>query len=226
MPSPIRIIDTGDGSHSLRQDDLNENYHSWHGALTESRYVYIEQGLSAYRNNPHEICIGEIGHGSGLNAALAIGYALDNNMALRYVGLDPFPIPNELLKQLNYPERMHDNEARAFSFLCDAEWDKELQMEPGIQIKKIKESIQKFDISSYAESMDLIFLDAFGPEKQPEMWTPDVLKKCADLLKQGGKIVTYCAKGQFKRDLKSLGFQVETLPGPPGKREMVRAVKL
>ncbi|MBL0912725.1 MAG: tRNA (5-methylaminomethyl-2-thiouridine)(34)-methyltransferase MnmD [Bacteroidia bacterium] len=227
--STVRLVDTGDGSHSLRNDALNENYHSWHGAVTESRYVFVEAGVKEAFLLRDRIRVLEVGHGTGLNAALSLGYAREQGLALDYAGLEPFPVPAELLRQINYPSFFTDAEKDAFAALTDASWDQETAWGEQEHFIKIERGVQAdFQGLLPAEWMpfDLVFYDAFGPEKQTEMWDKAIWKTCFDLLREGGIFVTYCAKGQVKRDLREAGFTVETLPGPPGKREMIRARKL
>jgi len=226
--STIRLVDTGDGSHSLRNDALNENYHSWHGAVTESRYVFIEAGLQEAYRHYQQVRILEVGHGTGLNAALSLGYAREKNRELRYAGLEPWPVPSALLHSINYPAYLSEYEKEAFLHMIDAAWDEPQQWNDSCAYIKIKQGIQQAFIQQVPagwQPFNLVYYDAFGPEKQSEMWEKQVWQTCYELLDTNGIIVTYCAKGQVKRDLKEAGFLVETLPGPPGKREMIRARK-
>jgi len=219
----IKIIVTGDGSHSLLNEEMNETYHSRHGAIQESSYVFIENGLNFLRgrNITSTISILEIGFGTGLNAWLTQQWSADKATAVKYHSLEIYPVPEEIWKSLNYsePER-----AVSFQKLHLAPWQEWTEMDDLFTLYKDNHSVQVASLPD--ESYDLVFFDAFAPNKQPEMWELTILEKVTTSLKAGGVFVTYCAKGQLKRDLKALGLDVESLPGPPGKREMVRAVKL
>jgi tRNA U34 5-methylaminomethyl-2-thiouridine-forming methyltransferase MnmC len=217
------IILTGDGSHSLLHRELNETYHSVHGAIRESRHVFIENGLLRWWNeNGHsDVNILEIGFGTGLNALLALQEANALQCHINYATLEAFPLSKEVWSKLNYTELLGDKEL--FVSLHELSWNAEHELLPSFRIGKHYETLQS--IKFLPDSFDVVFFDAFGPAKQPEMWTLEMLSKVALALNPGGIFVTYCARGQLKRDLKNLDFMVETLPGPPGKKEMVRAIK-
>jgi tRNA U34 5-methylaminomethyl-2-thiouridine-forming methyltransferase MnmC len=221
----IEIITTSDGSHSLRNDELNETYHSIHGAMQESIHVFIKKGFDHFvETNPEatEINILEIGFGTGLNALLTWQRSLETSHRINYTSLETFPIPTELWSKLNYAS---DEAAQAgFRKLHEAEWNTFVPIEHNFNLRKIEQSLE--DITPPVESFDLVYYDAFAPNKQPEMWTLEILSKVSGALKSGGILVTYCAKGQLKRDLKALDLEISTLDGPPGKKEMVRAKKL
>ncbi|HEY8367505.1 MAG TPA: tRNA (5-methylaminomethyl-2-thiouridine)(34)-methyltransferase MnmD [Bacteroidia bacterium] len=225
METHIRIVDTGDGSHSLRNDALNENYHSWHGAIEESKYVFLKMGLSKALESFKQINILEVGYGTGLNASLALNFCIENSIPATYFGTETYPIPTSIMKNLNYPSFFNEGENYIFQILIDAEWNNIIEFNDSVKAVKKLESFQDLEKESLLAPINLIFYDAFAPEKQPEMWLPSIWDKCFELLESGGVFVTYCAKGQFKRDLKASGFIIESLAGPPGKREMVRAIK-
>lgn len=218
----IRIITTSDGSHSLLNTALNETYHSIHGAVQESKYVFILQGLDHWleRNKKKEIKILEIGFGTGLNAFLTILHSIQSGVHMYYESWEVYPLEMDIVKQLNYPNVLGSPEL--FSSIQEASWDQAVAITPEFTLYKRKGNIL---IGPLEESLpfDLIYHDAFAPVKQPEMWTFEMLKKVTGSLAQAGVWITYCAKGQVKRDLKTLGLTVETLPGPPGKKEMIRA---
>lgn len=219
--SKVELIITGDGSHSLLNKALDETYHSRHGALQESTYVFIKQGLDFFceRTQAKNISILEVGFGTGLNAWLTLQRAQELNFQITYTTLETFPLPSTLWPSLNYAAGSKFEED--FLKLHQAEWNKAEVISPFFTLYKAEKSLQ--DFNALGEKFDIIYFDAFAPNKQPELWESPVLRKVADLLSDRGVFVTYCAKGQLKRDLKSFELEVESLPGPPGKREMVRA---
>lgn len=218
----IEIFTTSDGSHSLLNTELNETYHSTHGALQESIYVFIQKGFefTAERNQLREIHILEIGFGTGLNALLTLQKALGHSVNVYYTTLEVFPLDEEVWRNLNYAESLGMTED--FARLHLAKWNEWQTLSPNFHLLKLNGTLQQLDLS--ASLYDVVYYDAFAPSKQPEMWELPVLEKVIRQLKPNGTFVTYCAKGQLKRDLKTLGLQVETLEGPPGKKEMVRGV--
>lgn len=217
------LIVTKDGSHSLLNTELNETYHSVHGAVQESRYVFVEKGLVHLLSNNGlaEVNILEIGFGTGLNALLSAQAAIELQIKLNYATVEAYPLSREVWSQLNYTDVLGD--AAFFEDLHERSWDCEHPLRPNFFLKKYYASLQ--EIKFLPKSFNLIYYDAFAPSKQPEMWTRDILEKVTEALDHKGVFVTYCARGQLKRDLVSLGLSVETLPGPPGKKEMVRASK-
>lgn len=219
----IEIFITKDGSHSLLNTDLNETYHSTHGAIQESIHVFLNNGLDFFmeRNNPSEIHILEIGFGTGLNALLTLQKAMDSQIKIFYTTLEAYPLPKQVWLNLNYADTIKAKEY--FNQIHRAAWEQWLEIIPNFHLLKIKKTLQQVDLTQ--SNFDLIYFDAFAPSKQPEMWEYPVLEKVIQRLNPNGVFVTYCAKGQLKRDLKSLNLNVETLEGPPGKKEMVRAVK-
>ncbi len=216
----IKIFITGDGSHSLLNEELNETYHSRHGAVKESQYVFIEQGFNYLIEKHHSkaLSVLEVGFGTGLNALLTLREAIKNNIDVAYTTLEIRPLPPEIWMTLNYPDPDH-----LFKELHSAVWQKPVQVHSNLILLKLEKSLQTVELAP--QQFDLIYFDAFAPNKQPEMWERQVLERVVSRIKTEGAFVTYCAKGQLKRDLKALGLIVESLPGPPGKREMVRAVK-
>jgi tRNA U34 5-methylaminomethyl-2-thiouridine-forming methyltransferase MnmC len=225
--SSIKIIETKDGSHSLLNEALNETYHSTHGAIQESVHVFIKNGLHSWcnENNTTEVSVLEIGFGTGLNALLALKESMEKKIKIHFTTFEAFPVAEELISQLNYPQQINFSEAnQLYQRLHQVEWNKPIAITADFVLEKRNEKIQDSTVS--ASNYDLIFFDAFAPAKQPEMWDSQVLEKVIRSLKQNGFFVTYCAQGQLKRNLKSLSMKVESLAGPPGKREMVRAIKL
>mgnify|MGYP001094197923 CR=1 FL=1 len=211
------LIITKDGSHSLFVPDLNETYHSVHGSISEAIHVFINSGLLSHPKK--KINILEIGFGTGLNTLLT----LENikNRKIHYTSLEPYPISSEIYNKLNFHTVTNSN-AETFFKLHTSDWEEKVFISENFTLYKTQKKIQNF-ISE--KKFDIIYFDAFSPEKQTEMWTTEVFEKCFDLLNKDGFLVTYCAKGIFRRTLKSVGFEVISLDGPPGKRQMTRANK-
>jgi tRNA U34 5-methylaminomethyl-2-thiouridine-forming methyltransferase MnmC len=219
----IRIITTEDGSHSLFNEQLNETYHSVHGAIQESNHVFIKHGLEyvTEHSNKPVINILEIGFGTGLNALLTLQHVFGKEQSVQYTTLEAFPVEEDVWSRLNYANTEISKEW--FEKLHQTPWDQWIEIATSFQLRKHFTTLQKIELK--ANHFDLVYFDAFAPSKQPELWEFSILKKVTDSMNAGGVFVTYCAKGQLKRDLKNLGLTVEALPGPPGKREMVRAIK-
>ncbi|HMV07587.1 MAG TPA: tRNA (5-methylaminomethyl-2-thiouridine)(34)-methyltransferase MnmD [Cyclobacteriaceae bacterium] len=219
----LQIIKTKDGSVSLLNSELNETYHSIHGARQESMHVFIKEGLKFFsdQNKKNPVRILEIGFGTGLNALLTAIYGAEHRIGIEYSTLEAFPINESLWQQLNFAQS--SEEAKIFFKLHHEPWEQWTEIVPGFMLRKINTTLQlaSFDHNYF----DLVYFDAFAPNKQPEMWTLPMLQKTIESLTPNGVFVTYCAKGQLKRDLASFGTTVQTLQGPPGKREMIRAIK-
>lgn len=216
MQQKLEIRSTSDGSPTLFLSHLDETYHSMHGALQESMHVFIEHGLKTILKN--EIRILEVGLGTALNAALSFRQAAENKRSIYYTAIEPFPINLELSSQLLYGSDIDP----VLREIHQAPWETEVKMESGILLKH-QLPIAEFDTQ---ERFDLIYYDAFAPAKQAEMWTEERMHQMFSMLNEGGILVTYCANGQFKRNLKAAGFGIQSLPGPPGKREMTVGTKL
>lgn len=218
----IKVIVTEDGSHTLLHEALQETYHSVHGAIRESQHVFIRHGLEYWlqESGKRKLRILEIGFGTGLNAVLTLLKVLEMKLEVYYESWETNPLSDEVVDQLNYHETL--GSVQLFRELHRADWNKDVRIAEGFTFRKTNDSILSGTLTA-SSSFDLIFYDAFAPSRQPEMWTFDVLKKVTDHLSHHGVWVTYCAKGQVKRDLKALNLRVETLQGPPGKKEMIRA---
>jgi tRNA U34 5-methylaminomethyl-2-thiouridine-forming methyltransferase MnmC len=219
--SALKIITTSDGSHSLLNTQLNETYHSVHGARQESMHVFIENGLQyfAESTSPAEISVLEVGFGTGLNALLALEAASSLKILVRYTTLESHPLEPMIWKQLNFASA---DQSRNFEVLHEAAWASEKFVHDHFCLLKINQTLQEV---KFSQNYDVIFFDAFAPSKQPEMWELPMLRKVVERMTANAVFVTYCAKGQLKRDLRDLGLNVQTLAGPPGKKEMVRALK-
>ena len=218
------ILTTSDGSHTIYHKGLDETYHSRHGAWQESVHVFIKNGLDFKLsfNLNKKINILEVGFGTGLNALLTLQMAYRADCLISYTTLEAFPLKEEIWSHLNYDDTNPESRS-LYEKIHLLPWGEQHLVTPNFRLLKVHSTIQEINLSEL--SYDLIYFDAFAPSKQPEMWEPVVLKKIVDAMSCNGIFVTYCAKGQLKRDLKNLLLQVETLEGPPGKKEMVRAIK-
>jgi tRNA U34 5-methylaminomethyl-2-thiouridine-forming methyltransferase MnmC len=217
----LELVLTSDGSHTLFNPELNEHYHSIHGAVQESALVYIKNGLDYCKGD--SLNIFEAGFGTGLNALLT---AVSENVSKRiihYTSIEKYPVPEGIINQLNHWNFTATKVREIFDRIHQAGWGSFEKITPYFFIKKIKCDLVKDPVEG---KFGLIYFDAFGPSKQPDIWTGNVFGKIAEITLPGGVFVTYSAKGEVKRMLKSNGFKVEMLPGPPGKREMIRAIKL
>lgn len=222
----LKIIETEDGSSSLYVPSLNETYHSFHGALAESRHVFIKEGLAHWHKTYGKTFakILELGFGTGLNTILTVEYALRHSFPIHYDTLEAYPLEAIVAEKLNYPKLLQDDDlATIFSHLHAAPWNEPVSIDTFFTLHKRNVMAEAF--MAEASCYDVVFFDAFAPNKQAELWTVEILEKFYRALAPEGILVTYCAKGQFKRDLKAIGYEVETLSGPPGKKEMVRATK-
>ena len=226
MDREVRLITTEDGSHSLYLPHLNETYHSSHGAITESEHVFIQAGLDYYfsANEVKRVKVLEVGFGTGLNAWLSWNYSNKYSRAISMASLEPFPRPKESYEQLNYPRQLQGEQGQErFLSLHEASWDVPTIFDDDFSLEKRTKRLEDFKSEHQYE---LVYFDAFAPNKQAELWELTILEAVAAMMGVGGVLVTYCARGQFKRDLRALGLEVQTLPGPPGKKEMVRGLKL
>ena len=213
------IFITDDGSHSLRLSGVDECYHSVHGAIQESSHVFIEQGLMHIQKK--NIRIIEMGFGTGLNALLSLVYTQKSHQRVEYFAIEKFPLESDEYKQLNYPQQLDINK-EIFNKFHDSISNSWFSITPTFTLYK---SHQDFLKLSGLSNFDLMYFDAFGPEVQPELWEEASLVNAYNSLSTGGLFLTYCAKGKVRRLLQNIGFKVERLPGPPGKREMLRATK-
>jgi tRNA U34 5-methylaminomethyl-2-thiouridine-forming methyltransferase MnmC len=216
------LLDTQDGSHTLLSKKFGVSYHSKYGAIKESQHVFIDAGLKARMLRDKEpISILECGFGTGLNALLAYLCAEQHQRIITYEGVEAFPITLEVASSLNYPQILQVPQA-PFIKMHEVAWNQQQKLSSYFSFQK---TLGKFEEQTYEHQFDVLFFDAFAPTAQPELWDLNLLSKAYKALRPGGVLVTYCAKGVVKRTLKAVGFRVETLPGPPGKREMTRGVK-
>lgn len=219
----MAIIRTADGSNTLFSEQYGVTYHSRHGAVTESAHVFINAGLRYKAAVQPAIAILETGLGSGLNAFMTLLEAERRNLTVRYTALELFPLNEKDLADLDYAAILQAADRQTdFLALHSANWYQALPLSEHFCFEKKREPIESF---CHPDAFDLIYYDAFAPQAQPELWSSEVMCRMFDSLKIDGALVTYCAQGEFKRNLKKAGFLVETLQGPPGKREMTRALK-
>lgn len=220
-PKGFTLQLTGDGSGTLYSSEMQESYHSLNGAVQESRHVFIEAGLKhCTRKSIH---LFEIGFGTGLNALLTWGEAKRSHLDITYTAIEAFPLPLETTSALGYDSLEPKLQVDAFNQLHAASWGSPVILEKGcFSLYKLEGD---FTTMSFQSRFDLLYFDAFAPEKQPEMWEEHLFARLFENLNENGILVTYCAKGEVRRRLQRCGFNVERIPGPPGKREMIRAVK-
>lgn len=227
-----RIIErTEDGSATLFVPELNEHYHSTKGARTESQHIFIDMGLKASAApSPHIL---EIGFGTGLNAWLTLKEAEESSRNVHYTGVELYPLEWQTIEQLNYVpndeqitvNNEQQNAIKLFKQLHTSPWEEDVRLTPHFTLRKIQEDFNKWRVEN--SLFNLVYFDAFAPEKQPEMWSQELFNRIYVLLAKDGILTTYCAKGVVRRMLQAAGFLVERLPGPPGgKREILRARKL
>jgi len=223
MKNSFQLVTTDDGSHTVFIPELNEHYHSRFGAINESLHIFIKAGLESLKPLP-EITVFEVGFGTGLNALLTLDFSIRNNRKIIFHTIDNFELSGNIVNSLNYPGFFSDH-IKMKDYLCrlhDAGWNTYTRVTPGFLLHKIKA-----DFTGYYPDFpyDIIYFDAFAPDKQPEMWHPALFERLAEHLNTDGVLVTYCAKGVVKRALRNAGLTVELLPGPAGKRHIVRAIK-
>ncbi|MES2239976.1 MAG: tRNA (5-methylaminomethyl-2-thiouridine)(34)-methyltransferase MnmD [Bacteroidota bacterium] len=215
------IIQTKDGSTTIHIKEWDECYHSKHGAIQEAKHVFIKNGLSLFKNK--SVAILEIGFGTGLNAFISFLEAQAMNQTIDYVGVEAYPVAPEEVLLMNYVAELNAKDQLAiFEQMHQCNWGEKTTLSDSFSLTKKKQFFQ--DIDDVAQ-FDLIYFDAFGYRVQPELWSTAIFQKMYDALKEDGVLVTYAARGVVKRSMIEVGFKVEKLEGPPGKREMFRAFK-
>jgi len=215
---------TADGSTTIHLPDWNEQYHSKHGAIQEAYHVFIKKGLSHIPVTSKPLHILEIGFGTGLNALITCLEAKKQNREIDYCGVEGFPVSQEEILQLNYANALDNASAEAyFKRIHENRWEEKFIVHNNFQLTKQE---KMFDKIENKDEFHLIYFDAFGARVQPELWEMPIFEKMHTALKKNGVLVTYSAKGSVRRAMQEVGFDVERLEGPPGKREMLRATKL
>jgi tRNA U34 5-methylaminomethyl-2-thiouridine-forming methyltransferase MnmC len=216
------IITTNDGSTTIHLPELNESYHSKHGAIQEAYHVFIKNGLSLFEGK--SVSILEIGFGTGLNSFITYLEAQKSNQTIDYVGVEAYPVAVEEALQMNYVKELNANqEADIFKDMHEAVWEEKVAISDDFSLTKRQQLFQ--DIND-EDAYNLIYFDAFGFRVQPELWSLEVFQKMYNALKINGVIVTYACRSSIKNAMIECGFKVEKLPGAPGKREMLRAKKI
>jgi len=219
------IITTKDGSKTIRLEDWDEHYHSTHGAIQESQHVYIEAGLEYYNDlyQPKTLKVLEAGFGTGLNALLTYFWAEHHGVSVDYTGLEAYPISNDEHSAMEYHRELVSASAQqVYEDLHKAKWEEWTSISKAFQLKKNKIFFSDLKLK---QQVDIVFYDAFGPRVQPKLWEALIFQKFYEALTPGGVFVTYCVKGTARRALQALGFEVDIIEGPPGKRHMMRAQK-
>lgn len=228
------IVETEDGSKTIHIEDLNETYHSIHGAVQEAFHVFINNGLYFFYNIKKPIKILEIGLGTGLNSFISLLESEKNQLKINYVGVEKYPISAQEFENINYFDDVFkfypEFENRRSEFyeyyqkMFTSEWENEVEISPYFTLIKVEKDF--FELRDYSDNeFDLVYFDAFGSQVQPDLWEEELLTIVANLTKDSSVITTYAAKGTFKRGMKANGFRIEKRPGPPGKREMMVAFK-
>jgi len=211
-----KLIVTKDGSHTVFSERFGEHYHSLHGAIQESSHIFIEAGLR--QHSAGSLNILEIGFGTGLNALLSYVECLTSGKIMGYTSLELYPLSIQDIKGMNYNDVLgYEEEFLQMHQACWGEW---IEIGPAFTLHKLK-----LDLTTgiLVDKYDLIYFDAFSPEIQPELWTEPIFEKIALACNPGAILTTYSAKGDVRRALQRVGFKVERIPGPPGKREILRA---
>lgn len=215
---------TADGSSTVSIPSMHVTYHSIHGAMQESKHVFIEAGLKPLLNKHKTLCIFEMGFGTGLNAMLTLQEAISHQQKIYYYTSEAFPLIKDEVSQLNYTAQSNTSELKNnFVKMHESEWEKDVEIHPLFMLHKTTARLENI---SFNNSFHLIYFDAFAPSVQPELWTKENFDKLFSALEPEGILVTYCSKGDVRRAMLAAGFNVEKLKGPSGKREMLRAIKL
>lgn len=217
------LLKTADGSMTIRLPEINEQYHSKHGALQEAKHVFIKMGLTYVTQQQKALSVMEIGFGTGLNALLTCFEAQKNNLTINYTAIEAYPVLENEWKAMEYEKLIEfPNSKLIFKQLHLCPWE---QLNPLFENFSIHKQQKKFEHIIDQNQYNLIYFDAFGARVQPELWTEAIFKIMYVALKNEGVLVTYSAKGSVRRALQAVGFTVQRLEGPPGKREMLRAIK-
>jgi tRNA U34 5-methylaminomethyl-2-thiouridine-forming methyltransferase MnmC len=215
----MKIITTDDGSHTVYNPTINDHFHSIHGAVSESVHVYINAG---FRYHPSkEVSVLEVGFGTGLNVLLTLKQAWIEKRMVNYDSIDNFVLPDEITDSLNYYSLTENINSDWFSLIHNLHWNMNHDITDYFRLRKILADIHEINFS---RKYDIVYFDAFGPDRQPDMWTEEVFIKIYNSMNSGGILTTFSSKGEVRRRLQNCGFVVEKLPGAKGKREMIRCL--
>jgi len=220
MQREIKI--TSDGSPTLYLPDIDEHFHSFKGAVQETMHVFINAGFNSINKN--ELTILEIGLGIGLNALAKFFEAQKSNKKVHYIGIEKYPLIEDEYKKIRFTQYFGLQSDTVFNQIHHLPWEKQHQLANNFSLTKIKADLTQFEFKTLPK-IDLVYFDAFAPDKQPELWMPIIFEQIFNLCDENAVLTTYSAKGEIRRRLLSVGFEVQRLPGPPGKREMIRATK-
>jgi tRNA U34 5-methylaminomethyl-2-thiouridine-forming methyltransferase MnmC len=225
MTPDLKIVATADGSNTIFNPQVGENYHSRHGALQESRHVFLKAGLEYFisERQAKDVSVMEVGLGTGLNFLLTADYCTQNDITLNYTGIEAYPLSEDMISSTGYQQYVQPAIWEAFIANYQQSMQSTVQLNPHCQLQTA--NCQLSDFKSEAQ-FDIIYFDAFAAQHQPEMWNEEAIGHTIQFLKPGGVFVTYAITGNLKRMLKAMGLQVQKVPGAPGKREMLRALRM
>jgi len=220
-----RIIISNDGSHTIELIDQNEQYHSTHGAIQESEHVYIQHGLKRLAAQQKSINILEVGMGTGLNVLLTYRYAIEHSLNINYTAVEAYPLEESIWEKLNYSKLtdLNNSLSTIYNKIHESDWHKEIDFDNNFIFNKIDQKIQ--NVSLKESHYDLVYHDAFNPDLEPDLWSEKLFEKIYKSMTRNSLLSTYSTKGIIKRALKTCGFVIQKKPGPPGKREILNAVK-
>ena len=226
----LQLIQTADGSNTIFNSEIGENYHSKHGALQESQHVFLKSGLQKFLSVKEasgfpakEVTVLEVGLGTGLNFLLSADFCTQQQIELDYVGIEAFPLNTDMIRQTGYDQYISQDLWEKFQGMYPSSINHKVKINSFCELELVHRELLNFESP---QLFDVIYFDAFAAIHQPEMWSEDAIAHTVSFLKPGGVFVTYAITGNLKRQLKSLNFKVEKAPGAPGKREMLRAIKL
>jgi len=216
------LTQTADGSNTLYNETIGEHYHSKHGALQESKHVFIDAGLKFASQDKSKISVLEVGFGTGLNFILSYECCTENNIELAYTSIEAYPLTTDVINQTGYSEYVSAEIWNSFVANYEKSLESIQRLSPLCELEIPATTLAEFKTQ---KKFDVIYYDAFSVQHQPEMWTDEIITRVCSFLKPGGTFVTYAITGKLKRAVKACGFSIEKLPGAPGKREMLRASK-
>jgi tRNA U34 5-methylaminomethyl-2-thiouridine-forming methyltransferase MnmC len=218
----LKVITTSDGSHTLYIPEMNEQYHSVNGAVTESNYVFLEKGYMFHKKENPKLF--EVGFGTGLNCLLTALKAEEKKRITTYYTIEKYPLEHNITDSLNYGKLISEKAEDLYKKIHESSWNERNEVSDYFHLIKMNSDLLEDELQ-HVPPCDIIYFDAFGPDKQPEMWHPSIFEKIYSLTANDGVFVTYSAKGVVRRQLAACGFEMERLPGPPGKFQMLRGIK-